>query len=853
MKIIAIYLNLFLVLLSIINCNNILSPINASKGVLNLQNKDFAKEGITTLDGEWIFYWNKLIYTEPDKQDYPLYVPVPSTWNTYQQNGSNLTGIGYGTYRLKLLVNHSHRLGLKIPDQGTAFSIYINGSKKFESGTVSSSKEKHNPSLSGVILELEEGTSSYDILIQISNHEYSRGGFWQSIWIGRVDDLHKEREKIITLDLFITGCFVFMGLYNLIYYLLKKNDKALLYFSIYSILISIRLILVGERYLVSFFPAIPYELAIRAEYFSYYFAVSTFSSFLFYLYPEEAKIKIYKFFQYTTNLLSLGCFFLPLFILTASIKAMHGIVVLFLIYGSYIIIRAILNHRHGAKIYILGFAVFTSTIVNDILINIHWINSVFLSSYGFLVFNFLQAVILARRFSLAFLSSEILKENLEKSNKELLALKTSLEMRVLDRTRDLEKLNEFSKIVNSTNDLERILSEIHKYMIEVFNLDSLWLILYDKEKRELFTYSILNKVTLTEEHIGKAKALRISADEKNSIYFRILFRKKPFHSKGFIKAGLSKDQEIINITLHDPKYSLEEIVLLPLYNGDEPVGIMNLTSYERKSNIKLEDLKSIARFGDQVAGAIKSSYLTQVTLETQRKLAKIGEMASGIVHDLKNPMAAIKLYAELSDSARVGKEKRQQYLETISLEIDRLSDMTYEILDFTKEDFYLNLEEVDVAELIFDLARFLKADYESKKILVQTNIDYTGKITIDMDRIRRALLNLITNAGDALLSSNSKEEKRIIIRVFLNEEFVIFQIEDNGHGIPPEIQNRIFDNFFTHGKAKGTGIGLFMVKSIIEAHKGKIAFQSEIGKGTTFTVQLPLKPELKEEVNTFSI
>ncbi|MDH7606026.1 MAG: ATP-binding protein, partial [Melioribacter sp.] len=124
-------------------------------------------------------------------------------------------------------------------------------------------------------------------------------------------------------------------------------------------------------------------------------------------------------------------------------------------------------------------------------------------------------------------------------------------------------------------------------------------------------------------------------------------------------------------------------------------------------------------------------------------------------------------------------------------------------------------------------------------VLISENFD-TEKTIIegDADQLKQALLNIIINACESV---ESKDDKQIIIYISKNDEKLIIKISDNGIGIPPENLSKIFTPFFTTKKiGKGTGLGLAITYGIIKMHKGDIKVQSELGKGTTFIISLPL-------------
>jgi signal transduction histidine kinase len=202
-------------------------------------------------------------------------------------------------------------------------------------------------------------------------------------------------------------------------------------------------------------------------------------------------------------------------------------------------------------------------------------------------------------------------------------------------------------------------------------------------------------------------------------------------------------------------------------------------------------------------------------------------------------MATIKTLAEMANSDRISKQKRMKNLVMIVREMDRLNDLAYEILDFSKGELNLNLTEVNLEEYISEIELFLRADFQYAGIDCILDIDYKGNILIDRDRMRRVLINLSKNAIEAMY--DGKKDYKFIIRV---ERIPLgglrISLIDNGPGLSEAVEGRIFEAFATDGKAKGTGLGLFMSKWIVEAHNGSLTYETKHGEGTSFFITLPI-------------
>jgi signal transduction histidine kinase len=119
---------------------------------------------------------------------------------------------------------------------------------------------------------------------------------------------------------------------------------------------------------------------------------------------------------------------------------------------------------------------------------------------------------------------------------------------------------------------------------------------------------------------------------------------------------------------------------------------------------------------------------------------------------------------------------------------------------------------------------------------MQTDLRYTGIIQVDKEKLKRVFFNLASNARDAMLEGG---ELTIISECI--GDFVLFSFKDTGSGISRELQKRIFDPFVSEGKAHGTGLGMAIVKKIVDEHQGTIEIESEVGRGTTITIKLPRK------------
>ncbi|MCC5789325.1 MAG: cyclic nucleotide-binding domain-containing protein [Opitutales bacterium] len=224
------------------------------------------------------------------------------------------------------------------------------------------------------------------------------------------------------------------------------------------------------------------------------------------------------------------------------------------------------------------------------------------------------------------------------------------------------------------------------------------------------------------------------------------------------------------------------------------------------------------------------------TVVHREKMSMVGEMAGRIIHDFRNPFTHIRLIGEILGSQH-SDETTQRMVKNLDLQIEKMEGMSTELLEFSKGQPSLEKEPVAVEDILYQM------DEENKPVLEKKKIRWTsegeeGTLTIDRVKIVRSLQNLINNAADAL---EKQPDATISLKIKHSpgDKEWVFTVADNGPGIPAELKEQIFEPFVTHGKKNGTGIGLAIVKNLIEAHGGTIQCQSESGQGTYFTIALP--------------
>ncbi len=227
-------------------------------------------------------------------------------------------------------------------------------------------------------------------------------------------------------------------------------------------------------------------------------------------------------------------------------------------------------------------------------------------------------------------------------------------------------------------------------------------------------------------------------------------------------------------------------------------------------------------------------YLTEV-LQAER-LAIVGQFARSIIHDLKNPLQVISLSAEVAGMPGVSAETRQHAQSRIRRQADRIGELINEILEFTQgAPTAFEHTPVNYAAFVEQITCELAAEIESKHVTLKLEMPPPAVVVnLNPKRFRRVFHNLVHNATDVMPDGGS-----IRLRFLTQANEVVTELEDSGPGIAPEIANRLFETFATHGKAHGTGLGLSICKKIVEDHGGRIWARNEPGSGAVFAFKLP--------------
>ena len=244
--------------------------------------------------------------------------------------------------------------------------------------------------------------------------------------------------------------------------------------------------------------------------------------------------------------------------------------------------------------------------------------------------------------------------------------------------------------------------------------------------------------------------------------------------------------------------------------------------------------------------------LTYRSVSKEMSLARMkSDFVSNVSHELRTPLSLIQLYAETLELGRIStQEKKEEYYRTIRKESERLGKLISNILDFSRIEAgrkEYDLRETDIAELVRNTLDTYRYQIEKNGFEFETSIEPNiPRMRLDREAIARALLNLVNNA-----LKYSDDQKFLKVNLYRTNGTVKLEVVDRGIGIARRDQTKIFEKFYRTGdplvhNTKGSGLGLSLVKHITHAHGGQVEVESTPGKGSKFTLSLPLTAEVSE-------
>ena len=428
------------------------------------------------------------------------------------------------------------------------------------------------------------------------------------------------------------------------------------------------------------------------------------------------------------------------------------------------------------------------------------------------------------------------------------------------QVRQLTTLNQAGAVITSTLELDRLLSTVLQLLTDNLGIARMALFFYDQESG---TYRLARASGVPDDIVRLGMQIDIPVSSGESLGAEILIHGKPL---------LVQDLEAVSQRVYPPvlelmrRIHIRSFVIAPLRTQQRILGY--LAGDRGETRCTQEDLDLLTTVASHVAVAIDNARAyhqlesltesleqrvrerTQELLSANERLRELDKLRSAFVsivsHELRTPMTAIRGYVDNMLDGLTGPltDKQGHYLNRVKFNADRLTHMIAELLDLSRIEagrVEVHWSSVNLAELVEEVVDDLRRPASEKGITIETrSVGSTLVLRADRDKLGQILTNLVGNA-----SKFTPRGGRITVETSLVEpEQVQISVADTGCGIPPDELPKVFERFFRGGAvppaARGAGLGLSIVKSLVELHRGRVSVESQVGVGTTFFVTLPI-------------
>lgn len=309
----------------------------------------------------------------------------------------------------------------------------------------------------------------------------------------------------------------------------------------------------------------------------------------------------------------------------------------------------------------------------------------------------------------------------------------------------------------------------------------------------------------------------------------------------------TEENEFNSIILRDSLYSM---LVTPIIFQNQVVGVLNAYSQE-KHRFSDDEKRTAFALADLGAMTLENARLYEKTftseeiLRKNEKLTTLGLLSAEIAHEIRNPLTVIKLLFQTLDLQFDASDPRSKDAELITERINHLETIVERVLGFSHRNHNTKSQNC-LSTLVEESLQLVRLKLKQLKIDISLEKpDEELFIEANKGQIQQVILNLIFNASQAISKSGGK----IHIRLFQNKQLVYFNIQDNGHGIPESIKDRIFESFLTN-RSEGTGLGLSIAKRILASHRGTISLIKSDPEGTVFEFALPLSYSAENNPST---
>ncbi|MFY0573139.1 sensor histidine kinase [Cystobacter fuscus] len=405
---------------------------------------------------------------------------------------------------------------------------------------------------------------------------------------------------------------------------------------------------------------------------------------------------------------------------------------------------------------------------------------------------------------------------------------------------DSRLLLDLARTTATTLEVASILDVASDFLVKLLDVSNCFILLHDEQA------GVLRGAAASVTHRDFFRGLVVPVDDPESLAARVARERRSISVPDLSKAGALGRRSLVQ------QLEQKAMLALPLTSREQLIGVVLLDDIRRPRLFPTAFIELAEATCGQIALAITNARLyeslwasyaelaaARAEMVKRERLAALGELSAIVAHEVRNPLGAIfNAVASLRHLLKPDGDTAM-LLDILAEESDRLDRMVSDLLDYTRPREPIRQLE-DVARMLQDAVEAAWKQQGSPSHITPTiEVEpQLPRVPLDRRHIRQVLINMLVNAMQAMPQGGGV---RVLARRELHEDRELLRIDvvDQGCGIPTELLHRVFEPFFTT-KAQGTGLGLAVVKRIIEEHHGELSLESTPGRGTTFSIRLPL-------------
>ncbi|PLX17259.1 MAG: hypothetical protein C0599_13890 [Salinivirgaceae bacterium] len=765
-------------------------------------------EGYQVLESDWTFIPNEFV-TDLNNKDTSYIVDIGMSWNKFPNVDTVMSAIGKGTY-IKTIYLPRRNIFYEF-DLGTvssAYALYVNDSLIKTVGNPYADEDKPSESYNTEIVKYYAHNLKMKIVLHVQNWRYSKGGLWSQVYISQNDYAKDKRSKRISLIFVLFGGLVVMSFYHGGLYFLRRKETSSLFFFLWTLAASFRLLFSGRYYPVYDLFDVDWYWTIRIEYLTFYLAIPLFMQFVYEIFPKSVNRRFIRIYNLVGLLFSTSVFYTSIETMTQLVVVYQLYTLLGILYMLYITFKLIKQKEAGVYLFILGFLVLTISVLHDILVSNQLLQRNYWFPAGILTFVFLQAYLLASRFTSTFSRAEVLSMQLNYMN-------LHLEKIVDERTEKLKATNDKlqqknEEVSKQSAQLELMNKELKKLSVAASETDN-GIIITDKNGEIEWVNRGFEKMygfSLDELHKAYGYNLKNAGRSENmdNLFDEVFNKKKSVNYESEVEA---KNGKVVQV----------QTTLTPILNDQGEIVYMVAIDTD------ISEIKSVQE-------------------ELSKTISAKNKLFSIIAHDLRNPFNSLlgltELIIEQYDSLQPN--ELLQFIKDLNNASKSTYSLLLNLLDWSRSQrnkIELHPDNHNLYNLVEESLESFFGMLEKKSIRVQFDVPENYTVFVDKPTVETVFRNLISNA--IKFSPNGSQ---IFIIANQQRSKVFIEVRDEGVGIPEEHINSIFSidrQYSTQGteQERGTGLGLMLCKDFIEKNNGTISVTSRVNEGSTFIVMLP--------------